>query len=274
MKDASPRRSRGTKSNVQSARRALTAALADIEVRLEANPNWTALGRLDESIRLASAAASDDTTGQRAKLAARLDHDAPDWRLHAGLKAAIAALDEALQQADSAQARSTPAAVPRPNSRPPRSPKQAKSAAGTTPREAPTERPEGGMSLLERIQRVGDVRDSGDGSSSRHPPSNQAHAALVEPDHPKPSNEANDLATIEEAEVEIVSFEATGDVEAPEATQLAPRARWTEREATIDNELPASLQSSLDEASVEIIILEDGTEDPSQGGAARSTSEP
>lgn len=222
----------GTKGGVQAACQQLTDIRADIEVRLESNPSWSDLRELDKGPRRKSAA----RTKRRAGLVAKLDKEVPDWRLVAAIGAALATLEEALLLSADASTEPDPVKI-------------------APSLEAHPLRPADPMSLLERIRAAADAG-----------PAAPATLPDVEPTDPvDPIG-----TTVEEAEVEILVPADHGKVPAvARATAQTHGLMQTNRIETGQNQPVISFEAEFDEATVEIIVFDDGiasNQGPPKGG--------
>jgi hypothetical protein len=300
----------------------LALASGEIESRLAAEPAWFALRRLDEHSGDGHHAGSAEPPDPRSRLTAEIDQKVPEWRLLAGIKAAIAALDAALEgRAHAQEGPRPPAMAPRPATQPPPLPTRAKPPPLSTPakpplaawpREARDDHPTDRRSLVERLRLSEGARVGAEPAGRRRKSRKRATAPATESPAPAqstdPAGEAQDglarmvaLETeverllksgalrrggpsigspggagqsgiaalepgngpsfIEEAEVEIVNLSAPEGPGAAEPATLAQRSELIEEGGTGETELTVSRQSHLDEASVEIVILDGSTDD-------------
>ena len=263
-----------TSDDVLAAREALVRLAAAIESRLESEPSWQALRQLDE--RPAGRRPAGPGEG-RSRLTARLDASVPDWRLLAGLKAAVTALDGALAKRSRAQVagrrRTTPAANAHDEAAPGSSPRS-KRTRGQRPQASVTQRPAAPASLIERIRSASDTGDTlGHDQTvemSRGQASEEATGSLVRAVEraQKPDGERRDF--IEEADVVIVPMAGSGERQSADASaSLARRLEMArESEPETSEALEVSLQARFDEASVEIVILDAGDEEDDRDGSA------
>lgn len=238
---------------VQAARRGLSAMLTDLDTRLETNVFWLALRRLEEDPRQGHPTKAGDLSLQRAQLVARLDADVPDWRLRAGIAAAIAALDQALAQAAASHALRHASASEgmKPNSRSSRRSKSAKPLVKAVPGADPERQAQERVSLVERIRQVHSAHTADQTRSSdftRHEDRNPDfevevadQAAVASVASPGLTHDGLEKLAVSELEVDQLL----------PAGQSAPTAIAAERSGA-----PGEWMGPIEEAEVEIVILE------------------
>jgi hypothetical protein len=277
----------GTRSKVLAARKTLAQTCIQIERRLKTEPAWLALERLEASpSERAGVAAADDPSEARSRLAAKLDASVPEWRWLAGIKAAIAALDAAEQE--SARTQEKPrasSASQRPDSQLPPLTASVETLLDRLPhvprvdrRQSLAERirslsePEAPPTAAELRERAERDRLAGGTETAGPAPGGLARMATLESEierlldgkaagpGPAVADPPTELAPIdgpssgiEEAEVEIVSLAPTGQSHTAEPAQRQAPINLTAPGAS---EFAVSQQAYLDEASVEIIILD------------------